>query len=66
MNTNYVNQNVNKNVNKPWVEKYRPSTFNDIILDDINKTIFSNMIKKIIFQIYFFMYHLVQEKQPPL
>jgi replication factor C subunit 3/5 len=46
MNTNYVNQNVNQNVNKPWVEKYRPSTFNDIILDDINKTIFSNMIKK--------------------
>lgn len=44
--TNYINQNVNQNVNKPWVEKYRPSTFNDIILDDINKTIFSNMIKK--------------------
>ena len=30
----------------PWIEKYRPTTFNDIVLSDINKTIFENILKK--------------------
>ena len=28
----------------PWVEKYRPSNFEDIVLDDINRQIFQNII----------------------
>ena len=30
----------------PWVEKYRPNQFNDIILDSTNKTILLNIIKQ--------------------
>lgn len=33
----------NKNI-IPWVEKYRPSQFDNIVLDPINKTIFENII----------------------
>ena len=29
---------------EPWVEKYRPNTLEDIVLDSINKTIIDNMI----------------------
>ena len=29
----------------PWVEKYRPNNFNDIVLEDINKTILNNIIE---------------------
>jgi len=29
----------------PWVEKYRPSRFEDIVLDDVNRKIFENIIK---------------------
>ena len=29
----------------PWVEKYRPNTFDDIVLDQINKKILENIIK---------------------
>ena len=29
----------------PWVEKYRPNTFEDIVLDPINKKILENIIK---------------------
>ena len=29
----------------PWVEKYRPTNFEDIVLDKNNKTIFNNIIK---------------------
>ena len=30
----------------PWVEKYRPTSFDDIVLEDINKTILQNIIEK--------------------
>tara|TARA_B110000114_G_C15062339_1_gene385923 strand:- start:81 stop:1019 length:939 start_codon:yes stop_codon:yes gene_type:complete len=29
---------------KPWVEKYRPTNFDDIVLDDINKNILHNIL----------------------
>jgi DNA polymerase III delta prime subunit len=32
--------------NKPWVEKYRPLHFNDIVLDNMNYLILNNIIKK--------------------
>jgi replication factor C subunit 3/5 len=31
--------------NIPWIEKYRPSHFDDIVLDPFNKTLFSNILK---------------------
>ena len=30
----------------PWVEKYRPSNFEDIVLDDMNRKIFQNILSK--------------------
>jgi replication factor C subunit 3/5 len=30
----------------PWVEKYRPTQFDDIVLDPINRKIFKNMLDK--------------------
>lgn len=30
----------------PWVEKYRPSQFDDIVLDPINRALFTNILKK--------------------
>ena len=33
----------------PWVEKYRPTDFKDIVLDKNNKTIFENIIKNLYF-----------------
>jgi len=33
------------NIFTPWVEKYRPNTFDDIVLDPLNKTILKNIIK---------------------
>ncbi|OUU62287.1 MAG: hypothetical protein CBC22_04800 [Alphaproteobacteria bacterium TMED62] len=35
--------NTDNNASQPWVEKYRPSTFDEIVLEDINK----NMLKNI-------------------
>jgi len=32
------------NIFTPWVEKYRPNTFDDIVLDPLNKIILENMI----------------------
>jgi len=32
--------------NIPWVEKYRPTHFDDIVLDPINKKIFKNILNK--------------------
>ena len=30
----------------PWVEKYRPSRFNDIVLDPLNRQLFNQMLSK--------------------
>lgn len=30
----------------PWIEKYRPSNFDDIVLDEINKKLFKNVLSK--------------------
>lgn len=30
----------------PWIEKYRPSTFDNIVLNDFNRTLFRNIINK--------------------
>ena len=35
---------MNKNV--PWIEKYRPTTFQDIVLNPVNRQIFSNILEK--------------------
>jgi DNA polymerase III delta prime subunit len=32
------------NTSIPWVEKYRPTNINDIVLDDVNKQIMNNII----------------------
>ncbi len=33
------------NENIPWTEKYRPSRFDNIVLDPYNKILFTNMIE---------------------
>ena len=32
--------------NRPWVEKYRPTNFEDIVLDPINRLLLENIIKQ--------------------
>ena len=32
------------NASQPWVEKYRPSTFDEIVLEDINRSMLKNII----------------------
>jgi len=32
------------NASQPWVEKYRPSTFDEIVLEDINRAMLKNII----------------------
>lgn len=32
------------NASQPWVEKYRPSTFDEIVLEDINRNMLKNII----------------------
>jgi DNA polymerase III delta prime subunit len=38
------NQFEEKETNIPWIEKYRPSNFNDIVLDANNRKLFENII----------------------
>jgi DNA polymerase III delta prime subunit len=38
-------RNIKINNSTPWVEKYRPSNFDDIVLDDINKKIIKSIIE---------------------
>ena len=32
-------------IHSPWVEKYRPTSFEDIVLEPINRTLLKNIIK---------------------
>lgn len=41
-----MNTDNKKNTNMPWIERYRPTKFDDIVLDPINKKIFDNILKK--------------------
>ena len=34
------------NTSQPWVEKYRPSTFDDIVLEDVNREMLENITNK--------------------
>ena len=43
MNNNMNQNNHNKTI--PWVEKYRPSKLNDIVLDPLNKSIIERIIE---------------------
>ncbi len=45
MNTGHVQPNNSMNNCTPWVEKYRPNTFHDIVLDPLNKLLLENIIK---------------------
>jgi replication factor C subunit 3/5 len=42
---NKPKENTNKK-NSPWIEKYRPSQFHQIVLEPTNRTIFENILKK--------------------
>jgi replication factor C subunit 3/5 len=35
----------NKNENIPWVEKYRPTNFDDIVLSPLNRDVFNNILE---------------------
>ena len=41
-----MNITTKNNENIPWVEKYRPTKFDDIVLEPINREIFSNIISE--------------------
>ena len=34
------------NIDIPWVEKYRPNNFDNIVLDSTNRKLLTNIIKK--------------------
>ena len=38
--------NIHKNISIPWVEKYRPYNFNNIVMDSLNKEILQNILNK--------------------
>ena len=38
--------NTDQQINIPWVEKYRPTNLNDIVLDKFNRRIIDNIIEK--------------------
>jgi len=40
-----MNQSI-QNKNIPWVEKYRPTNFENIVLDSINRNLFENILEK--------------------
>ena len=37
--------NTKTNDNIPWVEKYRPTEFGNIVLDNVNRILFENILK---------------------
>ena len=39
--------------NIPWIEKYRPREFEDIVLDDLNKQLFGEILNKQYFYLNF-------------
>ena len=41
-----MNTTTKNNENIPWVEKYRPTNFDDIVLEPINREVFSNIISE--------------------
>ncbi len=41
-----IQQETNIQKNIPWVEKYRPTKFENIVLDKINKKLFTNILEK--------------------
>ena len=43
LHNNHNNNKINNST--PWVEKYRPSNFDDIVLDDVNKKIIESVIE---------------------
>lgn len=40
-----ANSSITAKNNIPWVEKYRPTQFDDIVLDPLNRKLFSNILK---------------------
>ena len=49
---------------RPWVEKYRPTNFDNIVLEPLNRTLLENIVSQNNFPNLYFMDHLVQVKQP--
>ena len=50
MNTMKVNSKTSSAAeNMPWIEKYRPKQFKDIVLENVNKKFFKNILKHNIF-----------------
>ena len=39
----------------PWIEKYRPTNFEEIVLDKINRTLFENILTNNYFPNLLFM-----------